>query len=107
VPEVGDFIAPAGELTLALFPDVTLTESVAAWLEQAEGLTDDEDAQAAWVYHRAYAHVADRLHAGLANESKGPVSAARSDAQFRYWQGRAATLRRRFYALTRDLDVTW
>ena len=86
-----DFIEPAGELAPALFPGETLTTLVTAWIEDAEArYEDDETAQSHWVLHRAYTTVANRFHAGLASESKGPATAARSDEQFRYWSRKAA-----------------
>jgi hypothetical protein len=80
-----DFIAPAGELTPGLFPGENLTTLVSAWLVDAVALTDDEARQRHWVLHRAYVTVSHRFHVGLASESKGPVSASRSEAQFKYW----------------------
>lgn len=95
--EPGDFIQPTGELAAGLFPGENLETLVTAWLaDAANRAEDDEERQRAWVLHRAYATVADRFHAGLASESKGPVSAARSDEQFRYWSQKAAYHLRRY-----------
>lgn len=104
--EVSDFIEPTGELSSTLFPADTLTTNVAAWIADATARTDDEELQTHWVLHRAYSTVANRIHAGLSSESKGPVSAARSDAQFRYWSGKAARHLRAYRAGT-PLEPVW
>jgi hypothetical protein len=93
-----DFIHPTGELTADLYPGDELDVNVAAWLAQAVGLTDDEAKQRHWVLYRAYGTVANRFHAGLASESKGPASAARSDGQFRFWAGKAMDHLRAYHA---------
>lgn len=95
---VADLIEPLGELSDSMFTDVD--EYVAAWLTEAEGKTSNEAAQRAWVYHRAYTSLANRMHAGLASEKKGDASAARSDAQFAYWAGRASSALATFNGLT-------
>lgn len=87
--DAADFISPTGELTADLFPGIDLSAAVTAWINDALTRTSNPNAQRSWVLYRAYAHVADRMHAGLASESKGPASASRSDAQFRYWRTRA------------------
>lgn len=87
---VEDLIEPKGELGESLFPSGDLEEFVAAYLADAEARTSSEAAQRAWVYHRAYSSVANRLHAGLASEKKGDASAALASDQFRYWQAKAA-----------------
>lgn len=89
--DVTDFIQPAGELSEALFPGVDLEEAVAAWIADALTRTTNPNAQRSWVLHRAYSAVADRMHAGLASESKRGASAARAAEQFRYWSRKAAT----------------
>lgn len=64
-----DLIAPAGRLQPAMFPDGDINANVVAWLSEAttkvaadEIESDDHDAAAeAWVYHRAYDFVAERM----------------------------------------------
>lgn len=85
-----DLISPVGELAASLFPGEDLETFVTAWLTDATERTDNLSAQRAWVYHRAYTHVANRMHAGLASESKGSASASRDASQFRYWARKAA-----------------
>lgn len=87
--EPSDFISPTGDLTEALFPGVDLEEHVTAWLQDAQDRTSDEARQAAWVYYRAYTHIANRLHAGLASERKGDQAASIDARQFRYWEAKA------------------
>lgn len=84
-----DFIQPTGELTTDLFPGVDLEAAVTAWIADAAARADNPNAQRSWVLHRAYATIADRMHAGLASESKAGASAARSAEQFRYWSRKA------------------
>lgn len=104
--EVASFIEPVGELAASLFPDDTLETLVTAWLADAVARTDDEDLQTHWVLHRAYTTVANRFHAGVASESKGPHSASRSDTQFKYWSGKADRHLRAFRAGT-PLEPVW
>lgn len=69
-----DLIAPAGKLQPNLFPGEDLPTYVAAWLSQAGTKLGNipggyqDAARAAWVYYRAYAHIADRL-AGTPNSA--------------------------------------
>ncbi len=64
---VTDFLAPAGQLQPAFFPDGDLEANVTVWLAQAAGKLSGVAAgfQAAaitdWVYYRAYSHIAERL----------------------------------------------
>jgi len=54
MPTASDFIQPEGRLREAGFPEIDLGVYLGAWLEEARGKTDDKEARAAWVYHRAY-----------------------------------------------------
>lgn len=57
-----DFIHPSGELQLGLFPDMEESEiytMLGVWIKQEEGSSDE--IVTAWVYHRAYDTVAQRL----------------------------------------------
>lgn len=83
------FIAPKGELTEGMYPGEDVEELVTAWLQDAQARTSDETRQAAWVYHRAYTHVANRMHAGLASERKGDQAASIDPSQLKYWQRKA------------------
>lgn len=67
---VMDLQQPTGELTESLFPGSNFDGLLAGWLaqatEKAEGnsaiaAANHDAAAAAWVYHRAYSHVAQRL----------------------------------------------
>lgn len=87
--EPSDFISPTGDLTEGMYPGEDVEELVTAWLQDAQARTSDEARQAAWVYYRAYRHVANRMHAGLASERKGDQAASIDPAQLRYWQRKA------------------
>lgn len=86
---VEDLIEPMGELGESLFPGGDLEEFVAAYLADAQARTSSEAGQRAWVYHRAYTSVANRIHAGLASEKKGDAAASLASDQFQYWQAKA------------------
>ena len=64
---VPDFLAPAGQLQTAFFPDGDLEANVTVWLAQAatklSGVAAgfQEAAMTDWVYYRAYSHIAERL----------------------------------------------
>lgn len=80
-----DFQQPLGELDPNLFPGVNLTDYVDAWISEAEDLTDDEARQRAWVYHRAYRTIANRLNAGVGGAREAEVSGYRLGNQFQYF----------------------
>lgn len=70
-----DFVQPAGELYDSLFPEQDLYTLVDGWLQQAiykvEGTATIPAehrnlAASAWVYYRAYSHIAQRLMASAA-----------------------------------------
>lgn len=82
-----DFIHPEGDLTADMFPGETLIDTVAPWLSQAEGKTDDEDAQAAWVYYRAYGAIWRRLASEPSIvDVEGEGSQQRLISQIAYWK---------------------
>lgn len=81
-----EFIEPAGDLTTEMFPGKDLPVFVQAWLSEAEGKTSLVAAQRAWVYYRAFSHVANRLNAGLASDRKADAAASLDASQFRYWR---------------------
>lgn len=66
---VYDLQQPTGELDCALYPNADSDELIDGWLTQAiekvtaagVGAADQNNAAAAWVYYRGYAHVAQRL----------------------------------------------
>lgn len=68
-----DLKQPTGELDESLFPTGNIDSLVAGWLAQAADevaniTAADQDAAArAWVYYRAYSHVAQRLASSPAN----------------------------------------
>jgi hypothetical protein len=95
-----DFVSPVGPLTPTLFPGEDVSALATMWLADAETRSESESAQREWVLHRAYAYAADLMHAGLASDTKGPVSASRSDAQFHYFARKALAHKYAFLALT-------
>lgn len=63
-----DLIQPEGELSADWFPNIDMTTLITGWLQQATtkaeaaaAATDHNAAAAAWVYHRAYQYIAQRL----------------------------------------------
>lgn len=95
-----DFIEPTGELSTDLFPGRDLTAFVTAWLAEATERAGSESAQRAWVYHRAYSHVANRFNLEASSEGKGSENAQRLFSQIDYWRKRAAQQQAEFDALT-------
>jgi hypothetical protein len=95
-----DFIEPAGELSTELFPGKDLTAFVTAWLAEAETKASGEAAQRAWVLHRAYTTVANRMHNDPALGREGNVQSQTTDAQIAHWRERAIQERHEFEALT-------
>lgn len=95
-----DLIEPAGELTAEMFPNRDVNVFAQAWLDEAEARTTATAAQAAWVYYRAFSHVADRLNAGLASDRKGDAAASLAASQFTYWLDRANAKLAEYHALT-------
>ncbi len=85
-----DFIQPTGQLATSLFPGVDVPTYVDAWIAEAEDLTEVEERQRAWVYHRAYRTIADRLNADVLSASEGSVSGSRAIEQLRYFERLAA-----------------
>ena len=80
-----DFIQPTGQLATSLFPGVDVPTYVDAWIAEAEDLTEVEERQRAWVYHRAYRTIADRLNAEVGGGRAGEVSGYRLGNQFQYF----------------------
>lgn len=82
---VESFIAPAGRLTQDQYPNLDLEEAITAWMAEAALQADEEPAQAAWVYYRAFDTLASRLMSEAASESRGAASASRSESQLAHW----------------------
>lgn len=80
-----DFVRPAGRLTAAWYRD-DLAGLLTAYLAEAATLTEDEDAQEAWVYYRAYATLVDDLTMRPMREAADDVSIARTQAQLDHWR---------------------
>lgn len=95
-----DFIEPAGELSSDLFPGVDLTTFVTGWLADAATRTTDEAAQAAWVYHRAFTSIANRLSGGATSVKEGGVTVTVGGHQAEYWLDRAASKRNEYATAT-------
>lgn len=79
-----DFQRPAGRLDPTWFTDADAT--LTPLITQAQELTDDEKAQAAWVYARAYALLADDAMRQAAERAADDIRERHSDAQLRHWQ---------------------
>lgn len=80
--EPGDLIAPEGELETTLFPDGSLLSRVTQWLAEAALKTTEleveaenvDQAQRAWVYHRAYKAASIRILSSPESETIGATS---------------------------------
>lgn len=96
-----DLIQPTGELSESLFPGSDFSMLVGGWFGQAETLveantaiaaTSHNLAAAAWVYYRAYSHVADRLASSPVSVSvshDGSMSKTMSTDQRKYFIDKA------------------
>lgn len=91
-----DLIQPLGLLDPTLFPDTDLDTFVSVWLTEAQALTDSEARQRAWVYHRGYRTIADRLNAQVGGGREGEVSGYRLGNQFEYFSRLAEWWLRKF-----------
>ena len=65
-----DLVQPEGELSETQFPNGDFQDLLVGWLTQAQALvaanaaiaaTNHNAAAAAWIYYRAYSHIAQRL----------------------------------------------
>ena len=103
---VNDFTQPEGELEESYFPSVDLTAYLGTWLSQAQSkAASDEEAQEAYVYHRAFQHIADRFNNEAADLDVEDVgSRRRLVEQMRFWQRRAAEQLRAFEEATASDD---
>jgi hypothetical protein len=67
-----DLLSPRGRVERSFFPgdsEVTLEERLDSYIEEAEGLTSNEEAIKAWSYYRVYEAVADRLNSNPSTAS--------------------------------------
>lgn len=104
--KTADFIHPTGELLPAFFPNETLAELVYAWMQEAEAKTAAlpascaEQAAAAWVYHRAFLAVANRIAATPTREAYfNDVDRWHSADRVEYFRDKAAGYLQQFQAL--------
>lgn len=101
-------IQPEGELFGALFPDNNLDDLVSGWLTKAGdeitalniASTYQDAAALAYVYWRAYDHIALRLASSPSNLSvdSGSVTKTVSADQRAYFQNRALFWQNQFYS---------
>jgi len=94
-----NFIHPAGELQRQMFASqVEMESALSAWIDEAEakviavsGLTDENGAAAAWVYHRAYAARAQALANQPDSEAlRGELTRSIGQNRIAYFERRAA-----------------
>ncbi len=93
---VNDFKEPLGELQDELFPS-GLDTLLSGWLAQATvkvtaatGIANQDAAAEAWVYYRAYNHIAQRMNAEAAQASlESGVSRTIASDQRAYFSARA------------------
>lgn len=93
------FQRPAGRLNPNWFED-DLEETLTALLAEAATKTSDEDAQTAWVYHRAYGLLADDAAAKAAERAADDIRERFTDAQIAHWQRLAARFLADYHAAT-------
>lgn len=103
---VDDFIQPTGELYDSLYPEEDMRLLVDGWLQQAISLVEATTnilaenrnlAASAWVYYRAYSHIAQRLMASASTMSvDGKVSRSTASDQRQYYTALAAERRKLF-----------
>ena len=87
----GSFAYPAGRITQAMFPGETLQTNIEAWEAEAAGKSSALEAQAHWVYHRAFQAVADRFFAEAVEvKVADQVSYKRLLEQAQRWEQEAA-----------------
>jgi len=92
---VTDFLAPAGQLQTAFFPDGDLEANVTVWLAQAAGKLSgvaagfQEAAITDWVYYRAYSHIAERLASEPDTVTVDDVSRSVSRGRIEFFQQQA------------------
>lgn len=106
-----DLIQPDGELSESLFPSGDFNVLVAGWLGQATAkveantaiaTADQNTAAAAWVYHRAYDHIAQRLASSpvrVSTSIDGSVSKEMAQDQRTFWAKKAAEKKADYEAL--------
>lgn len=80
-----EFKRPTGRLSASWFVD-DLDASLAAFIAEAQDLTANEVAQAAWVYHRAYQTLADDRALIAQTVAADDVRETFGDAQIAHWQ---------------------
>lgn len=100
---VDDLVYPAGDLQPAMFPDRTLENNVTVWLAEAATKTDSDDAARHWVYHRAYAAVAQRLALTPSSETYDETSRSISDKRIEHFQKLADEELAKFEELAEDI----
>lgn len=96
-----DLIQPDGELSESLFPGGDFNVLLSGWLGQATGKVEantaittanQNDAAAAWVYYRAYDHIAQRMASSpvrVSTSIDGSVSKEMAQDQRQYWFNKA------------------
>lgn len=100
--DVNSFTAPVGELRGDMFPGDALNTNISAWLSEAVNTKapDNESAQIAWTYYRAWTDVANRLATNPSSvkiEGEGETRILVS--QISYAQGRADYWRAEYESL--------
>lgn len=110
-----DLIHPTGELSALMFPGEDMTTIVTQWLNDAVArtstivdLTQQADAQRAWVYYRGYTALANRLAATPNSESSfgGEAQRGWSESRPTHWRKLAEERLTTFQALTAAPAVT-
>lgn len=94
------FKRPTGRLSPTWFAD-DLDALLTALIQQAEGLTSNEAAQVAWVYHRAYQTLADDRALIAQTIAADDIRETYSEKQLAHWQNLADSMLAKYEHLTR------
>jgi len=110
---LSDVLSPAGDIDGSVwFPGLDSTAVntlVTGYVTDAEGRSDDEDAQLLWVYYRAATAVADRLGGSgggtrtLQLVDQGSKTETTSPGQLDYWERKAAAYLAAYEDLVSDV----
>lgn len=113
-----DLTQPEGELSETLFPGGNFDMLLAGWLGQAVALVEANPAiasanqnlaAAAWVYYRAYDHIAQRMASSpvrVATSLDGSVAKEMAQDQRKYWFDKAVAKKADYEAYETEAPST-
>lgn len=113
-----DLVQPDGELSESLFPGSDFDLLLAGWLGQAVALVEANAAiatsnqnlaAAAWAYHRAYDHIAQRMASSpvrVATSLDGSVAKEMAQDQRKFWFDKATAKKADYEAFETEAPST-